>query len=261
MTVQLRNGSQVEDPRLDRLPSVRTDHLEKYPLTAASLTDAINHPMLIGVNWYSNFDSPVLRRVRGHDYHVIGDGNLGYVRGGHATCLRPWHLYETDSWWPFYDQGQEGRCAEFGGLRVLSLLNRKKYDITTRWHYWMAQENDEWPGGSYPGASPVYEGTSVRAMLEVFRTYGAVPARWQGRPFFQPFDASKEVKPEEGIAAYRWATDWNDVRTVLNVPSWLPGVPLLNSWGRSYPHQVLLLDAAGERLLKEDGEFGVVTDR
>ncbi len=27
--------------------------------------------------------------------------------------------------------------------------------------YWVAQEGDPWPGGSYPGASPAYEGTSV----------------------------------------------------------------------------------------------------
>lgn len=48
---------------------------------------------------------------------------------------------------------------------------------------------------------------------------------------------------------------------VLGVPGWLPGVPMLNSWGKNYPHLTLLLDEAGERLLREDGEMAVVTDR
>lgn len=37
----------------------------------------------IGVNWYSNFDSPVLF----NNEWWIGRGNLGWVRGGHCVCL------------------------------------------------------------------------------------------------------------------------------------------------------------------------------
>lgn len=33
MTTLLRDGSTVEDPRLGRLPSGHTTHLERYPLT------------------------------------------------------------------------------------------------------------------------------------------------------------------------------------------------------------------------------------
>lgn len=40
-------------------------------------------PVVIGVNWYSNFDRPV--RVKGEDW--IGRGDLGRVRGGHAVCV------------------------------------------------------------------------------------------------------------------------------------------------------------------------------
>ena len=51
------------------------------------------------------------------------------------------------------------------------------------------------------------------------------------------------------------------VRFALGVPDDLPGVPMLNSWGRGYPHVVLLMDEAGQRILHEDGEFGMITDR
>lgn len=250
----LRDGTVTADPRLDRLRSVRTDHLEKYPLTAATLPSAAT-PVAAGFNWYSALDSPRLVTVPGYgERWVIGDGALGSIRGGHAVCLRPWNVRDAWGWWAYYNQQKEGRCVEFSKLRVLSLLNRKRYDITSRWHYHTAQREDEWAGGSYPGAVPQYEGTSVRAGLEVLRKYGAIPKPIFRRPLSTP-------KPHEGIAAYRWARNWQDVRTVLGVPDDLPGVPLLNSWGKAYPREVLLIDRAGERLLAEDGEFGVVTDR
>lgn len=37
----------------------------------------------IGVNWYSNFDNPVI--YNGERW--IGRGNLGFVRGGHCVCI------------------------------------------------------------------------------------------------------------------------------------------------------------------------------
>lgn len=259
MTTLLRNGTTVEDPRLDRLPSATSEHLEKYPLTAATLPSKAT-PVVIGVNWYSSFDRPVTMTIQGRDYQVIGHGDLGHVRGGHATCLRPWDTRDAYGWWRYYNQGVEGRCVEFASLRCMSLLNRKRYDITSRWHYWEMQRTDEWAGGSYPGASPRYEGTSVRAGLEVLRQHGAIPARFRGATIPSE-QAAGLVESDEGIAAYRWAQSWQDVRTVLGVPDWLPGVPMLNSWGRGYPRVTILLDAAGERLLREDGEMGVVTDR
>lgn len=261
MTTQLRNGTTVEDRRLDRLPSERTDHLEKYPLTAATLPSTAT-PVVIGVNWYSNFDEPEKITVRGSNRWAIGHGDLGRIRGGHATCLLPWGVTDSEGWWSYYDQGVEGRCVEFAALRMLSLLNRKRYDITSRWHYHMAQMTDEWEGGSYPGAVPQYEGTSVRAELDVLRKNGAIRAKAKGAEVTRDEIADGAVKYDEGIAVYRWALNWDDVRTVLRVPDWLPGVPMLNSWGQvAYPHITLLLDDAGPRLLAEDGEMGVVTDR
>ena len=40
-------------------------------------------PVVIGVNWYSNFDDPVLSKGD----HWIGLGDLGQVRGGHCVCV------------------------------------------------------------------------------------------------------------------------------------------------------------------------------
>ncbi len=263
MTVLLRDGSSVDDPRLDRLPSQRTDHLERFPLTATTMP-AQATAMVAGVNWYVSFDRPRRRRIAGRDLWVIGDGDLGAARGGHAVCLRPWSVSDLPSWWEFYDQGVEGRCVEFACLRMLSLANRRRYDITSRWHYWQMQYRDEWRGGSYPGASPEYEGTSVRAGLDVLHRFGAIRARPRGAAVPSQ-DPGEQTHPAahlgDGIAAYRWARSWDDVRAVLGVPGWLPGVPVLNSWAREYPQQVILLDGAGARVLDEDGEFGVTVDR
>lgn len=43
---------------------------------------ANNIPVVLGIDWFSNFDLPV---KRGKDYW-IGQGNLGRIHGGHAIC-------------------------------------------------------------------------------------------------------------------------------------------------------------------------------
>lgn len=261
MTVILRNGTTVDDPRLDRLPSDRTDHLEKFPLTAATVPSKAT-PVLGGVNWYRSCFTPEQIKVGARTVWAIGRPGrlLGPLDGGHAICFRPRGLLDNVGWWEYYDQLAEGRCTEFAKLRMMSLLNRRRYDITSRWHYWQDQREDEWAGGSYPGASPQYEGTSVRAALEGLRKYGAIVSRRGGAPI-DPDEAGGLVRAGEGIAVYRWCPSWAEVRQVTGTPDHLPGVEFLNSWGRDgYPHYTLMLDELGDRLLREDGEFGVVTD-
>lgn len=79
------------------------------------------------------------------------------------------------------DQGSEGACVGFGFSHDLiaephvvttykdapvdNLFARQKV-------YWEAQKIDEWDGGSYPGASPRYEGSSVLAGAKVLTSYG-----------------------------------------------------------------------------------------
>lgn len=43
------------------------------------------NPVTIGVNWYSNFDSPVAKT--GFNLRWVGEGNLGSIRGGHCVCI------------------------------------------------------------------------------------------------------------------------------------------------------------------------------
>lgn len=91
-------------------------------------------------------------------------------------------------------------------LRAMSLHNRDRYDVTSRWHYWEMQRRDYWQGGAYPGASPHYEGTSADAGGQVMRLFGAIRARHGGRPV-DPHEAAALASPTDGIAAYRWARD------------------------------------------------------
>lgn len=76
------------------------------------------------------------------------------------------------------DQANEGRCVEFGICaellaRPVLVPYADVVDIlANRKIYWQAQREDEWEGGSYPGAAPVYEGTSVNAGMKVAKDLG-----------------------------------------------------------------------------------------
>lgn len=229
-------------------------HVERYPLSAlpdAELPKGV--PVAIGVNWYSNFDHP----VRGRDGRWrVGDGDLGYVRGGHCVCLRPFNVYDHWSWWTFYDQGSEGACVGFGSSRMMTLLNRERYNP---WWLWdMAKIQDEWPETN-PGDA---DGTSVHAAMTILRTKGAVewkawmswPGWWQARDEYP----SQEM---DGISAVRWATNVDEIVHVLGYPDTVTRVPLLNSWGRDYPHAVWVPLEVLARLIAEEGEAALVTDR
>jgi len=224
------------EKQLGRRPPTDWKHVEKFPLTA---TPAAPTPVVLGINWYSNFDEP---NLDSKGRYWIGVGNLGPIRGGHCICAKSSGHPDLIGWWQFYDQGQEGACVGFGTARAQSLLNRTRYDAF--WTYNEAKKIDEWPGEDY-------DGTSVRAGFEVERTLGLKRAR------------SGLVVQGDGIAAYRWATTVKMVHGSLQSPlaDSLGAIPLLNSWGTAYPHIVWLPDETLDRLLSEDGEAGLITDR
>jgi hypothetical protein len=240
-------------------------HYEKYPLTAAT-TPATPAPVAIGVNWYTDFDNPV---QKGGRYWIgLDSKKLGTVRGGHCVCLEPGdqlnadgsvarRMQDSSGWWDFYDQGKEGACVGFGCSRMMSLLNRKRYDA--RWLWDWAKETDEWPETN-PGDD---EGTSVRAACDILRSRGHVSWRtaYAGLDYKQR-DA-ETPSATEGIAVYRWAKTVDDVHGVLKSPvnDQAGAVRVLNSWGRGYPHKVWMPDATLQRLIDEDGEVALVTDR
>lgn len=236
---------------LGRLIPPDWQHVEKYPLTAAT---APSKPsvMVIGVSWYPEFDRPY---QDGTVWRVNAPSPQSRPRGGHCVALKPRGATDPTTWWDYYDQGDEGRCVQFGISRACSHLNRKQYEIREgqkddagRWLYFEGQRHDVWPGGAYPGASPYYEGTSVRSGLEVVIERGIIP---KGK--------TTPLVPE-GVSAFRWARNVDDALAVLGYSD-KDYVDVLNSWGRNYPHLVRLPAEALARLLKEDGEIAVLTDR
>jgi len=226
-------------------------HVEKYPLTAAAVP-AMPVPVVLGVSWYSNFDDPV-KDSRGRWWIGRYVQNLGTVRGGHCVCIEPGDPstpgaseQDINSWYGFYDQGSEGACVGFGSSRMMSLLNRKRYDA--RWLWNRAKEVDEWPDTN-PGDD---NGTSVRAAMDVLRGRGHVP--W----------GKQSPLLAEGISANRWARTVSEVLDALKSPASerMGAVRILNSWGvNGYPHRVWMPLDTLQRLIDEDGECTIVTDR
>jgi hypothetical protein len=78
-----RQGAYPVDPR-EGIAAVR------WATTVDEMRFAIQNfgPVVIGINWYSNFDDPVLKNgARMVPEFWIGEGDLGSIRGGHCICL------------------------------------------------------------------------------------------------------------------------------------------------------------------------------
>lgn len=75
------------------------------------------------------------------------------------------HQWAAPDGTPVLDQGAEGACTGFGVTNELLYfpVAVRGLDATFAREriYWVAQREDPWPGGAYPGASPRYEGTAV----------------------------------------------------------------------------------------------------
>ncbi len=83
---------------------------------------------------------------------------------------------------PHIDQMTDGSCVGHGWAHELaakpSVVKGLDHKFATS-IYHEAQKIDEWPGGTYPGAYPQYEGTSVLAGAKVVKTLGYIKEyRW-----------------------------------------------------------------------------------
>lgn len=215
------------------------EHVDKYRLRGAPVPPPAGVvPMVLGINWYENFDRPVRDSKSGQ--YWIGLGNWGRIRGGHAICARPIRIIDNTDWWKFYDQGDEGACVGFSVSRMMTLMKRIRFD--GEWLYNQAQLVDEWDD------TPPQEGTSVRAGFDVLRKKGPLIVR-SGRSQSQPTFSFR-------ISANRWAVTADEVLRTLGY-SKMGAIPLLNSWGKNYPHIVWLPAEGVSRLLDEDGEAAV----
>jgi hypothetical protein len=244
-----------EDPRLGRFIPDDWAHVEKYPLTAPAEEAPTPRPVVIGVDWYAEFDRPQEQVTRGGTKYVLpGADSLTNVRGGHCVCLEPDGEPDPEEWWEFYDQGAEGACVGFGWSRCMSLLNQELY--TARWLWDRAKEIDEWPETN-PGDD---NGTSCRAAGDILKDRGHVD--WSEEYADDDNTERDDYTPaaDNGIKLIRWARSVDDVHKVLGYDG--GGVTFLNSWGRDgYPHRVWMPDDVLEHLMNEQGEVAVPTDR
>jgi hypothetical protein len=103
------------------------------------------------------------------------------------------------------DQGQEGACVGFSWAHELiaspSMVSGLNGQFAKERIYWEAQKIDPWPGGSYPGASPRMEGTSILAGAKIVQSLGYIGEyRWG----FGIDDALRGVQIGPGVAGTVW---------------------------------------------------------
>jgi hypothetical protein len=183
---------------------------------------------------------------------------------------------------PHLDQGQEGACVGFAMAHEL-IATPHAVTVGAKFArervYWEAQRIDEWQGGSYPGATPRYEGTSVLAGVKVLRKLGFIRSyRWA----FGLEDLILAVgNAGPAVLGVNWYESMGDVEScgflhvrgrepvgghailckAVNVRhryfvlhnSWGP------SWGRNGDARISFADM--ERLLDEDGEAVIPVGR
>jgi hypothetical protein len=99
-----------------------------------------------------------------------------------------------------YNQGAEGACVGFSSSWMMSILNKRFYDAHWLWNE--AKKIDEWPDTN-PGDD---NGTSVRAACDVLRAQGHCRIY---RSKTEPCNL------QDGIAANRWATNVDEIRTAI----------------------------------------------
>jgi hypothetical protein len=233
--------------------------VEKYPLTALAVEERPKRvPVVIGVNWYAEFDKPEPDENGDNFVARGGADSLTQVRGGHCVCLEPGGEPDPEEWWDFYDQGQEGACVGFGWSRCMSILNAGDL-YAARWLWDRAKDSDQWPETN-PGDN---NGTSVRSAGDVLQDAGHVD--WS-EPYADDDHTARAdytADPDDGVTSFRWAQSVDEVHSALDNPKadQLGAVPFLNSWGRNYPHRTWMPDDVLDRLMREEGEIAIPTDR
>jgi hypothetical protein len=130
---------------------------------------------------------------------------------------------------------------------------------TARWLWDRAKETDEW-AETAPGDE---QGTSVRAAGNILAKLGHVD--WKATNGSDDHRVRARYQPQigDGIQRFRWARTVDEVHDVLGneKADRLGAVPVLNSWGRNYPHRTWMPDDLLDRLIQEDGEIAVPSDR
>lgn len=236
--VRLRDGSEVRDPRLGRIPAF-DERSRGFPVRAA----------------------------------------LGPQQQIEVTRL--WHLSSTSH---VLDQGRMGSCVGMGVTNDLRYTPRPVPGLTEEFAvkriYWPAQQGDEWPGGSYPGADPVYEGTSVLAGIKAAAALGYYKTyRWAfseadlalavghlgpsiiGVPWFEGMleaDAGGYLRLTGEVIGGHCVC-------VIGISLSRDDYTIAQSWGPDWNApmrgRARITRAAMAMLLRQDGEAAVITER
>lgn len=180
------------------------------------------------------------------------------------------------------DQGPDGACVGFSMVHELIARPAEVEGLSGQFAkekvYWEAQKIDPWDGGSYPGASPFYEGTSVLAGIKILQKLGYIDSyRWA----FGLKDLVMAVGyAGPAVIGIPWYTGMFDPHTCghLHVTGQVAGghailvkgvsvknktFTLHNSWGASWGNggDALLHWDEMERLLHENGEAVIPVGR
>ena len=172
------------------------------------------------------------------------------------------------------DQGSDGACVGFGIAHNLIARPAEVRNINNEFAkkeiYWEAQKIDPWQGGSYPGAFPFYEGSSVLAGIKVAQKLGYFDEyRWG----FSLDDLIYGVGHNgPAIMGTNWYENMTNLSSGFAIPSGtlqgghcylivsvnvkLEYFIILNSWGTGWGDngRAFITFMAMEKLLKEDGE-------
>jgi hypothetical protein len=191
----------------------------------------------------------------------------------------------------FYDQAAEGACVGFGLSHMMSILNHHRYDA--RWLWEQAKVYDEW-SDTNPGDD---NGTSVRAGADVLRQLGHVRIlrsqdqpvnlvegiqenRWATQVDEMRFSISQGIpvtiginwyegfdKPQRtGLSRDYFVNVSGSIRgghcvCVIGASDRRQAFCFTNNWGQYYPRKVYVSYQNMQRLIQEDGEATLVTDR
>lgn len=171
------------------------------------------------------------------------------------------------------DQGTDGACVGFGVAHNLRARPAEVQGVTNKFAkeeiYWPAQKIDPWDGGSYPGASPFYEGSSVLAGVKVAHKLGYFDEyRWgfnltdliygvgHNGPAIMGTNWYSNMTNLTGFAIPTGKLQGGHCYLIVAVNVRLEYFTILNSWGRNWGcnGRARISFIAMEKLLKERGE-------
>lgn len=189
------------------------------------------------------------------------------------------YTWRCNEW---FDQGVEGACVGFAlgheAAARPSEVQGLGYKFLVEGVYHEAQKIDPWEGGSYPGAVPFYEGTSVLAGVKVMHKKGFFESyRWAFNIDDLIMGIGHNGPAVLGINWYEGMYD-TDSKGFVHVSGRIMGghailaravnikkeyITLRNSWGKSWGinGDCYISFTDMDRLLREDGEAVFMLNR